>query len=90
MITPKGRKAKAERKETMKHLYRIDWIIKANRQETKEYCYVEADNATEAKKRFCEYGRCNSPYHKKSHAFHIEVKRNEEAADIPMNIFILV
>ena len=73
----------------MKNLYRIDWIIKANRSETQECCYVEADNATAAKKRFCEFGHCNSLYHKNCHAFHIGVKRDDEAVNIPVNIFIL-
>ena len=85
---------KAERETTMnkryRNLYRIEWIIKLNRHETKEYCYIEAYNATAAKKYFYEYGYHNSLYHPNSHAFHVEVKRDDDAVNIPINIFIMI
>ena len=68
------------------YIYKIQWIIRINGGEREHKMYVEADNAREAREAFDDFcyiegvGK-KDPYNKKSHPFHITVKRTYEQID---------
>lgn len=69
-----------------KHVYEVRWIIRMNRAERKRKMYIEADNMKEARAAFneftqtvCGHRNCIDPYNNKSHCFHIEISRADNA-----------